>query len=47
MPNMIERKCWDRTNDTYAVVASIAEYWKPAPKFPSLIFPMKNPEIQH
>ena len=44
---MIARKCWDRINDTYAVVASMAEYWKPAPKLPSLIFPMKNPEIQH
>ncbi len=37
----------ESTNDRYAVAASIAAFLKPAPKFPSLIFPIKNPEIQH
>ena len=47
MPNMPARNCWDRISETYAVPASKAEYWKPAAQFPSLIFPMKKPEIQH
>lgn len=37
----------DTMNDRYAVAAKIAAYLNPAPKFPSEIFPMKNPDIQH
>ena len=47
MVNNPASSCWDRISEIYAVAANIAACWKPAPKLPSLIFPMKNPESQH
>ena len=41
------RRTCEITSDRYAVAANMAECLNPAPKLPSLILPMKNPEIQH